>query len=262
MLSSPSARSRRDSRPYTSSRFCSLRWMPVCCFTSARSAAKSSSPKLSRRRRKVSIETPSEKLAGSLGLLGNRARGDAAGAQQQLEELVVRVLREAFAQGREQLFPAHGAESGHLWQRVIGEPGEKVADHGELLNEAVVKLQRTHAGGDIFRQHLARHAALERAQTPAQALERTAELDRGSLALAHRKAQQDRSRLRRDLERLATAGRLGSRGAHQVSTLATIDRRRAGSNGFTSQPVAPASLPCCLRSEVDSVVSISNGTKR
>ncbi len=46
----------------------------------------------------------------------------------------------------------------------------------------------------------------------------------------------------------------------QVSTFAIVASRRSGLNGFTSQPVAPAALPACLRSTVASVVRTSNGT--
>ena len=47
---------------------------------------------------------------------------------------------------------------------------------------------------------------------------------------------------------------------NQPMTFFTTSRSFCGSNGFTSQPVAPAALPWALMASPDSVVSIKIGT--
>jgi hypothetical protein len=49
-------------------------------------------------------------------------------------------------------------------------------------------------------------------------------------------------------------------GANYLMTLLITSSNRAGSNGFTSQPVAPAARPACFIKSLDSVVKTNIGT--
>src|ERR1700728_3762183 len=68
------------------------------------------------------------------------------------------------------------------------------------------------------------------------------------------------------------AGRLGGGDFHACgpqlrtaeglpSTRSSVASNWSGLNGFTIQPVAPACLPCILRSGLDSVVNSSSGVR-
>src|SRR6185312_6298536 len=69
--------------------------------------------------------------------------------------------------------------------------------------------------------------------------------------------------------RLRADGRCGGVHAAQADTVAPLPSTRSsvasscvGLKGLSIQPVAPACLPCCLRSWLDSVVSSNSGVSR
>lgn len=124
-----------------------------------------------------------------------------------------------------------------------------VGDGGDVV-------ETEHSAGTLDRMRGAEDAVQRLAVRPVQVETDQEEFEGGQVFLGF---------LEEHLEKLAHIlghGTSPAGNGNQGRTLRVTSSSFGGSNGFTSQPVAPALRPCCFIASLDSVVSMRIGTLR